>query len=317
MIPPSASGFSPLPQRIGQPTGHLGQALGVGIDRIEGLRHQAQEVGPQPGHAGELGPVGDLVQGQPQPELTGREGELLLEGEHVGTDVVHEVLVERGLVLDDEQVVLAQHPGGHPAQHHAHLGPGDLLGHRRQGVGVEALAELVDQRAQQALERGHVGPHPPRSVGDPGPGRAGQRHQPGLVGHQALGQRGQLGEVGLERFGVVRLAERLAPGHAHRHPLRRGPIDGAGHGQSLGYRGATTLRMYCTPVAMMAMVIGNTRTTAIQKCQTWAARTMVLILGGAASPPAVGAPPGAQEPARPSSADSSIWATASRSESGT
>ena len=37
----------------------------------------------QPRDAGELRPVGDLVQRQPEPELLGREREALLEGEHV------------------------------------------------------------------------------------------------------------------------------------------------------------------------------------------------------------------------------------------
>ena len=113
-----------------------------------------------PRDAGELRPVGDLVQGQPQPELAGREGEALLEGEDVGPDVVDEVLLLGVLVLDDEQVVLAEHPARHPAEQDADLGAGDAAGDRRERAGAHALAEPVGERAQEPLERGDVGPHP-------------------------------------------------------------------------------------------------------------------------------------------------------------
>ena len=102
--------------------------FGSGSTQPRRLLDEAEEVRPQPRHAGELRPVGDLVEGQPQPELPGREGEALLEGEDVGADVVHEVLVVGVLVLDDEQVVLAEHPGRHPAEQRADLGAGDACG---------------------------------------------------------------------------------------------------------------------------------------------------------------------------------------------
>ena len=69
------------------------EPLRVGVDGVERLLDEAEVVLAEPRHAGELRPVGDLVQRQPQPELLRREGEPLLEGEHVRADVVHEVLV--------------------------------------------------------------------------------------------------------------------------------------------------------------------------------------------------------------------------------
>ena len=43
---------------------------------------------------------------------------------------------------------------------------------------------------------------------------------------------GELGEVGLERVVVVRLAERLAAGDPDGDPLRQLPVDGSRHGVS-------------------------------------------------------------------------------------
>ena len=155
----------------GPPEGHQEQ-LGVGVERAQAVVDQRQEVGPQPGHAGELGPVGDLVEGQPQAELPGREGVALLEGQDVGADVVDDVLVVGVLVLDDEHVVLAQHPGRHPPEEGADLGPGDVAADGRHLGRVDPLAEAVGEGTEQALERGQVGLDPPRPVGDPHPGRA-------------------------------------------------------------------------------------------------------------------------------------------------
>ena len=143
---------------------------------------------PHPRHAGELGPVGDLVQREPQPELAGREGEALLEREDVGPDVVDEVLVVGVLVLDDEQVVLAEHPASTSsrAARRARRRPRCGRAARARRC-ADAFAEPVGERAQQALERRDVGPDPAGPVDDPGPGRAGQRAQTGRVGRQLLG----------------------------------------------------------------------------------------------------------------------------------
>ena len=118
-----------LAELVEQPADGVEQLLRVGVDRVDGLAHQAEEVLAHPRDAGELGPVGDLVQRQPEPELPRREGEALLEGEDVRADVVHDVLVVGASSFDDQQVVLAEHPGRHPAEQHAHLGAGHPAGH--------------------------------------------------------------------------------------------------------------------------------------------------------------------------------------------
>ena len=95
----------------------------------------------------------------------------------------------------------------------------------------------------------------PRPVGDPGPGRAGPRAQPGGVGHQLLGLRGQLVEVGAERVVVVRVGERVAAAGPDGDPLGEVPVDRIAHavsprarllvlelaGPRDGYFGRTTL----------------------------------------------------------------------------
>ena len=119
--------------------------------------------------------------------------------------------------------------------------------HRVRG---DALVELVDDRAQEALERGDVGADPAGAVGDPGPGRAGQATQPGGVGDQLLGLRGELGEVGLQRGVVVRVGEGLVPPcQPSGDPLGELPVDRGRSPASylscrFGYWGASTLTRY-------------------------------------------------------------------------
>src|SRR5206468_12227967 len=126
------------------------------------------EVLPHPRDAGELSAVGDLVQGQPEAELAGRESEALLEGDDVGTDVVDDVLLVGLIVLYQQEVVLAEDPRGHPTEQRAHLGAGDGPGDRCEGAGTQPLAEAVGDGPQEAAEGGDVGPHPAVTVGDPG-----------------------------------------------------------------------------------------------------------------------------------------------------
>ena len=224
-MPPSSSGFCPARTRSTARRRAAIRAPGSGLNVCIVDSTSERKYGPQPGHAGELGPVGDLVQGQPQPELTGREPEVLLQGEDVGAHVVDDVLVLGVLVLDDEHVVLAEHPCRHPAQQGTDLGagegPADGGGRRRRQTRPDPLAE----RPQQALERRQVGPDPARTVGDPGPGGAGGRAQPGLLGDQLLGLGGELLEVGAEGGVVVGLGQRLPAGDAYGDALGRVPPD--------------------------------------------------------------------------------------------
>ena len=78
---------------VGGPAERIGESLRVGIDRIEHLLDETEEMRTHPRNAGELGPVGHLVQREPQPELARREGVQLLERQDVRADVVDDVLV--------------------------------------------------------------------------------------------------------------------------------------------------------------------------------------------------------------------------------
>jgi hypothetical protein len=222
-----------------------GQAPGIGVEGVEAGLDEREEVGPHPRNAGELGPVGDLVQGDPEPELTRREGVALLEREDVRPHVVDDVLVVGVLVLDDQQVVLAEDPGGHPSEEGAHLGAGHRTTHGGDSPRPEPLPEPLGEGAQEAAERRQVGPDPPGPVGDPDPRRPGEGTKPRLLGHQLLGLGGEGGEVGLERVVVVGLGQGLAPCDPNGDPLRHIPSDRVvGNGlvrHCLGYRAATTL----------------------------------------------------------------------------
>ena len=165
----------------------------------------------------------------------GLEPVQLLEGHHVGPHEVDEVLVLDG-VLGEQQVVLAEHPGRQPAQHQSHLGAGGRPPGAGQGAG-QPLGHLVGGRhagrvqllevgADQPLEAGHVGVDPPGAVGDPGPGRARGRAEPGGRGHQLLGLGGQLLEVGLEEVGPVGGGQVAAAPDPSGHPFGGVPRHG-------------------------------------------------------------------------------------------
>ena len=139
----------------------------------------AEEVLAHPRHAGELGAVGHLVEREPQPELARREGEALLEGEHVRADVVDEVLVV-GARPRRPAGRTGRAPG--PTSSRASCRPRRRRPSTRTAVRQplgQPLLEPIGDRTQQALERGDVGLHPSGAVGDPRPGRAGERPQPG------------------------------------------------------------------------------------------------------------------------------------------
>ena len=72
----------------------------------------------------------DLVDRDPQAEVARPEREALLEPEHVATDVVDGV-TGRGVVVGNEEVVLAEHALREIAEQHAGLGAGDGPADRR------------------------------------------------------------------------------------------------------------------------------------------------------------------------------------------
>ena len=172
-IPASSSGLCPARTAAAARRKRLGEALRVGGHARHGLVDQGEEVRPQPRDAGELAPVGDLVQGDPQPELLGGEAVAALEGHDVGADVGHDVA--RCRRPRPEQVVLAEDPRGHPAEDQAQLGPGGPRAAPASGPCRRPGLELLEDGLEQAPERRQVGPDPAGPVDHPAPGRAGGR----------------------------------------------------------------------------------------------------------------------------------------------
>ena len=189
---------------IDDPLDRFFEHLGIGVDRVEGLAHQPEEVLAQPRNPGELRPVRDLVQREPQPELFGREAMLLLERHHVGPDVVHDVLIFGILVFDDQQVVLAEHAARHPAEQNPDLETADRPADPAETRVARSSFEFVGDRPQQALERIDVGADPHGPIGDACAGVSAVGPQPGFDRNQLFGLGGEAFEVGLERGVVVR-----------------------------------------------------------------------------------------------------------------
>ena len=218
-------------QGVAAPAGGLGgpfqrpdQALRVGLDQAQGGVDQRQEVPLHPGDGPELGPVGHLVEGDPEPEVAGAEAVALLQHQDVRPDVVDGVGVPTGLV-GDQQVVLAEHPLGQEAHEDAHLG----AGHRPAGGGQGALghpfADPAGERLQGVAEAAEVGVDPGLAVEDERPGRAARGDQPGVLADQLLGPGRDGVEVGPEGGGQVGLLERVMAGHAAGQPLGHPPVD--------------------------------------------------------------------------------------------
>ena len=86
--PPSSSGLRPLRNSSAARAQRLHEPRGSGSIDDERALDQRQVVGLHPGHAGELRPVGDLVDRDPEPEVAGPEREALLQREDVAADVV-------------------------------------------------------------------------------------------------------------------------------------------------------------------------------------------------------------------------------------
>ena len=211
--------------RLQQPAGRGRELLGIGIHRVDRRLDQAEEMGSHPVDSGELRPVGHLMESQPQPKLAGVERVPVLQRQNIGSHVVDDVLVLGPLILDDQQVVLAENPSGHPAQHHSQLGPREPAGHRREQP-VGPRAELGGQRSQQPLERGQVGIDPAGAVGDSTPSRARERPQARAALDQILGLLGELREVALQAVSVPGRRVGLAAGCAQRDAPGEVPVDG-------------------------------------------------------------------------------------------
>ena len=202
----------------------------IGIDELERLAHEPEEVLAHPRHAGELRPVRDLVDRDPQPEVGGPERETLLERQDVGADVVDRVGRARPAVVGvvgHEQVVLTEHALREVAEQPAHLGGRDAAADRRERVVREPLAEALHERIEQRPHRRDVRLDPVAPV-EHARRRVPGRAQPGVARDEILGADGQRVEVGLQRRGEVRVGERIAAGDEPGDAPGRGPVDGIG-----------------------------------------------------------------------------------------
>ena len=119
----------------------------IGVDELERLAHEPEEVLAHPRNAGELRPVRHLVDRDPQAEVGGAEREALLERQDVGADVVDRVAAgsrRRTPSSGPSGTSRSYWPStrcGHVAEQPAHLGGRDPPAHRRERVVREARAE--------------------------------------------------------------------------------------------------------------------------------------------------------------------------------
>ena len=139
---------------------------------------EAGEVAAHPRHAAELRAMGDLVDGDPEPEVAWPEREPLLEPQDVRTDVVHGVDVGRrgavrSTVLRDQQVVLAEDSlrqasrGSRPSGSPTPSDPPTRSGPARRDPPIRVV-----KRLQPSAHGRDVGVDPPGAVEHGGTGRA-------------------------------------------------------------------------------------------------------------------------------------------------
>ena len=181
-----------------------------------------------PRHAGELGPVSDFVQRQPQTEFLGWERIALFEHQDVGRHVVDDVLVFGVLILNDQQVVLAEHPRRHPAEHCAEFGTRNL-GTENGFLAVHLVFKLGGDRFQEPLKAGEVGVDPTLTVGDTATRLTVERPETGALGDEVLCHRRVAGKVLFEPVAVPPGPEGLTPRDLRSDRAGDVPVDGATH----------------------------------------------------------------------------------------
>ena len=222
-------------QLFGGARQRLHEAARIGIDRRQRRVDQREVVRLHPRHRRELRPVRALVDRDPQPEVARPEREPLLQRQDVAAHVVDGV--RRTFVLvEDEQVVLAEHTLREVPEQHTGLGAGDPTPDRRHRAPGHPFADTGGERFEQPAHRPHVGRHPRGAVDDLRARRA-RCAKPGVVGDELLGERGDRGEVGAQRLGEVRRRQRISPGNAAGDPLGEAPVEGI-EGRRRGIVGA-------------------------------------------------------------------------------
>ena len=207
---------------VGRARQRLHETARIRIDRRQGALHQREVVRLHPRHAGELGPVGDLVDRDPQTEVARAEREALLQREDVAPDVIDRV--GRRVVVEHEQVVLAEHALGEVPEQHAGLGPRHATADGCDPTARHPFADARGQWGEQAAHRRDVRLHPRRAVDDLGARRA-RGAETGVVGHERLGLRRDRLEVVAQGAGEVRRGERFPSGKAAGDPLGELPVD--------------------------------------------------------------------------------------------
>ena len=197
-----------------------GEGARIGVDELEHLLDEREEVLAHPRNPDELGTVGHFVDRDPQPEVAGPERVTFLQAEYVGTDVIDRLAA----IVGDEQVVLAEHTLRDIAEQRAHLGRGDPPTDRRQRVVRHLLAETLHQRVEEVAHRREIGVDPFPSV-EHDRAHVSRRVKAGVRGDQLLSNDGQRAEVGIQRRPEIGRDERIASRDDARDGSGGAPID--------------------------------------------------------------------------------------------
>ena len=227
----------------------------VGVDQVERLADEAEEVLAHPRDARELGAVRHLVDRDPEAEVARPEGEPLLEPENVAPHVIDRVAHR---IVRHQQVVLPEHALRHVAEERTHFSGGNAPRDRSERAPGHARTELLHQRIEQRLHRRQVGIDPTVPIEHPRR-RASGRTQPRVPGDQILGDDTQLVEVGDERRREIRVAQRIAAGNKTSDGTRRRPVDRIG-----GPGGRRFQRLQCRHFFGRPFI--SSRPTFIQYC---------------------------------------------------
>ena len=257
--------------------------LRIGFGSAHQLLDQTEEVRPEPGHAGELGAVGDLVQRHPQSELAraGSRGASRARG-------CWDPRSRRGPGRRDPPPRgpagrTGRAPGSTSSRAARPAPPRRSCPTVRPQDPIAASSSRTQHRTQQALVRRQVGAHPVVAVHDPGSGLTGRRGEAGLGLDVDLGPLGQLarshGPCPLRgttpRTGRCPTGARRPARPGPSRPCRSRPVDPRlscrCSGSASWSPGRRRDRASDATARMAPAAIG----TASQKCQTLSASSMV------------------------------------------
>ncbi len=192
---------------------------------LDQLGHQSEEVLPHPGDALELGPVGHLVQGDPEPELLGAELVGPLQLQEIGPDIGDDITVLTG---GEDELVLAEDPSGYDPQDRRHLGLHHPTcdGSHAPGAASRLLYPLLELSGEWLHEMGearHVALDPLRPTDHRGR-RLPRKGEPGRLRHQMGDLVGDARHVRGQGPAVIGVVEGVGPGDAPGEASRAGPF---------------------------------------------------------------------------------------------